>query len=371
MDPERRRGGTGGNGDTGRHSASDGVPELGLDDAFEHHLEAETSRADRQALGAILAVGVLLFGALAVANLTRTDPGPSDEAAIEVDDERQEEDEGDEGDEDAPRVELRVLGPRDGLDSKGHPVAVTPDSGLVEGQVVTVTGSGFPPNTDLGVVMCSGAVEMGGGSAQCQLAPFTPVQSDATGTFTVEFPVRRIVTVGGQEIDCADHPPEGIASTCVIAVGAISDYDESGVIQVWFDASVPPPPAPEINVSPTDGLIDGQVVTVSLDGVEPDAYWWPSLCTSSSELFEAEGYGSAPPDDLWCEHLPDPRYEFDAVGSTSVDVEVHRVLNRHGMLAIDCAEAPGRCWIQVWAGPRQVDTVTLTFDPASPIREVE
>lgn len=276
---------------------------------------------------------------------------------------------------------VNPLGPRDGLDSLGHPVVVEPSTGLVDAQTVMVTGSEFPPNTDLGVVMCSGVVEMGGGAAQCQLSPFTSVHSHSDGTFETEFPMRRIIVIGGQEVDCAAPPPDGIANTCVVAVGAINDYDQSGVAPVGFDDSVPAPPPPTLSVTPSDGLVDGDLVTVNVDGVHPEWGWWPNLCTSidpatiygdASEHGDdgtvgeygphTGGYGT----ESWCEPLGGswPEHEFP---NGPVEVSVQRWFGAlSGVDPIDCGTAPGHCWIEVYAGPRPIPHVPLSFDPSVP-----
>jgi hypothetical protein len=353
--------------DPTRRPSSDGydVPELHLEREPDHL--AARRRDDRIALGATLALALVAVMALVAVNLAGSTPGVDDQAAeergVELD-----------ADPPAPPPAIGALAPHDGLDSLRHPLRVHPSVDLLDGQAVTVSGSEFPPDRDLGVVMCSGAVDLGGGAAQCQLAPFTPVRSRDDGTFEVEHVMRRIIWVGGHEIDCASPIPDGLEATCVVAVGAISDYDESGIAPVRFDDSVPAPPAPSLRVSPTAGLVDGQVVTVELLDLDISAehWWWPDLCVSAPELFaphpDAEHHG-----DTWCESLADEQGGYELIGSpsgTSVDVTVHRLLAvGTGAEPLDCAAWPGRCWIQVWAGHRPIDPVPLTFDPEAPTTE--
>jgi hypothetical protein len=344
-----------------RPSGSDEVPELHLEREVAHARAARTD--DRIALGAVLALVCLAVLALVAVNLTGSSAGTGDRRADDPDGAR-----GTDLDEPSSPIEIGVLGPRDGLDSLRLPVSVEPSGELVDGQTVTVRGSEFPPDRELGVVMCSGAVDLGGGAAQCQLSPFTPVTSRGDGTFEVEFDVRRIIWVGGHEIDCAAPTPDGLEATCIVAVGAISDYDQSGIAPVHFDGSVPPPPRPQTVVSAREGLFDGQVVTIEVVDLDADfqGWWWPNLCTSAPELYpshpDAEFH-----DDTWCEvpTLPDGSYPMmDAPHDGRIDVRVHRLLNLGaGTDPIDCAEWPGRCWVQVWAGPRPIDPVPLEFDP--------
>jgi hypothetical protein len=268
-------------------------------------------------------------------------------------------------------VEIGPAGPRDGLDSLRLPVSVEPDVDLVDGQVVTVSGSQFPPFTSLGVVMCSGVVEMGGGAAQCQLSPFTQVESDSEGAFTVEYTVRRLIVIGGEVVDCGGPTPEHLDATCVVAVGAISDYDQSGIAPVAFDGSVAPPPLPTLQVSPSEGLVDGDLVTVSVSGATSEWGWWPQLCTNvdTSEWYDTPEGETAPDgayNEMWCEELGGQWFD-QAPPAGPIELPVQRWFGAmSGSLYVDCGEAPGRCWIQVQTGPLPLEPVPISFDPSVP-----
>jgi hypothetical protein len=72
-----------------------------------------------------------------------------------------------------------------------HPVAaVRPATGLVEGQSVAVTGSGFSPGIGLVVVQC---LDRGTatGSADCNLSGLVSVQSDAAGKVATSLKVSK------------------------------------------------------------------------------------------------------------------------------------------------------------------------------------
>lgn len=256
------------------------------------------------------------------------------------------------------------LAPHDGLDSLRLPVAVDPAEDLVDGQVVTVSGEGFPTDRQLGVVMCSGAVDLGGGVAQCQISPSTPVTSDAEGRFSVEHPVRRVLHIGGHEIDCADPPPPGVVATCAVAVGAVDDYDQSGVAPVVFDPGIAPPPQPSVEVSGTDHLLDGDEVTITIvDGSVEDLREL-LVCTTDPGMM-AQGYPEpgevcTSPWDL------DPAvFEAStAEAPTGVTFVARRWFDPSAPDPIDCGEAPGRCWLQVAVGHGLAARVPLSFDPS-------
>ncbi|MGY6502685.1 MAG: neocarzinostatin apoprotein domain-containing protein [Acidimicrobiales bacterium] len=296
-----------------------------------------------------LAVVALVAVVAAPAVLGGSDDTEGDDAAVE--------------EEAAP-----VLAPHDGLDSLGLPVVVTPADGLVHDQVVTVSGEGFPAHRQLGVVMCSRAVELGGGAAQCMLSPFTPVESDAEGRFSVEFTVRRILVIGGHEVDCAAPPPDGLPATCAIAVGAISDYDQSGTAPVSFDASVDPPPRPSFAVAPTEGLVDGDIITVTARDLGADMGWHTMVCARFDEA-PADWHLT---DDVICDYSVWP-VTVDEAGQHQDLVASRWFGHSLGIEPIDCGEAPGRCWVQVEGGFHVHDPVPLTFDtsvPAPPKPEV-
>lgn len=271
-------------------------------------------------------------------------------------------------------VDLVPGGPRDGLESLRLPVVADPAAGLVEGQTVRVSGSNFPPSEGLGVVMCSGVVDLGGGAAQCQLTPYTPTQSDADGNFTVDHAVSRLIVVGGELIDCAAPVPEGldIPSTCVIAVGAINDYDQSGIFPVQFDSTVPAPEAPTVSVEPTEGLVDGDLITIALSGTSDDWLWMPAICAemdpaTGDEVAASEDEAAPYMQNIWCEALGEPHLGAEYVGNSSVELPVPRWLGvSYGADAVDCGAWAGRCRIEVHTYPLPTDPVPLTFDPAVP-----
>lgn len=83
----------------------------------------------------------------------------------------------------------------------GGTVQVTPDTGLVNGQVVSVTGEGFPPGT---VTLAQGHGFIGG----IDTSTYSDVAVAADGTFAATFPVERVIRVptgtnGEVDVDCA------------------------------------------------------------------------------------------------------------------------------------------------------------------------
>ena len=89
-------------------------------------------------------------------------------------------------------------GPVDGKESYKLPVLAQPQSGLADGDTVTIYGKGFLPNDALGIVQCSAEADSdGAGIGACQLAStpgpaptpnFTPEQRQAIDDYLAMLP---------------------------------------------------------------------------------------------------------------------------------------------------------------------------------------
>jgi hypothetical protein len=248
----------------------------------------------------------------------------------------------------ADPVVAAPAGPRDGLDSKGHPVTVEPAIDLTEGQTVAVSGSGFPANTDLGIVMCAGdGSGVGGGVSNCDIGRFSSATTDAAGAFSATFEVRRFIAPTALGfVDCFE-------TACVVAAGALSDYDESGVVPVTFSGVEVLPPPPVLAASRTEDLLDGDEVTATLDGQ-------PAVGVPVVQCIAARGVNACP--------------QFGDVGPSEPNAA--RVALRRFLLDadlrtwVDCAEAPGRCELRLMPSDDRLAMraapVPLTFDASVP-----
>jgi hypothetical protein len=99
-------------------------------------------------------------------------------------------------------------------------ITVTPHENLIDGQRVTVEGSGFPANTD--IAGCEGGVLDSTPSAgDCITPPFL-VESSATGTFSVGYTVKRKGTSDNGAVDC-------MAVQCTIGAAVFSDIANTAV----------------------------------------------------------------------------------------------------------------------------------------------
>src|SRR5712691_4926828 len=110
-------------------------------------------------------------------------------------------------------------------------VTVSPSTGLVDLQQVTVTGSGFTPNAQVASAQCRpGAV----GESDCDLSTVVYGQADQNGSFTQKRYVRRLIAVNANTVDC------GAPSGCILGAANIADLSQANGQAIFFNPNVPP-----------------------------------------------------------------------------------------------------------------------------------
>lgn len=126
-------------------------------------------------------------------------------------------------------------------------LAIAPEGTLVNGQVVTVTGSGFVPGDRLLI------------RQRCYYAPDcgAHVVPDADGNFTVSYQVQDVLDVYHGVLDC-----RGVPHCAIRAVDPVT-WDELASAPLTFA----PDGAEQVTVRPTAGLRDGDVVEVAATGL--------------------------------------------------------------------------------------------------------
>jgi hypothetical protein len=237
---------------------------------------------------------------------------------------------------------VSLTSPMDGTSSRLLPVVAEPSTGLRNGETITIAGSGFTPGATLGAVLCSSGAAGGGGVAFCELAHYDNFRASAEGAFVDDYVLRRfIITPSEGPVDCASS-----TDRCILGVGNVADYDESGGSFISF-AGAPQPPPPSLQVTPTTGLVDGSVLRVQGTGVRaaPDA--WLRQCPAGEV------------DSAVCRRLDAQLVGPQVGGHLSVSVAVSRVLGS-GADAVDCAAAPG-CVLATTEYAGRLATVPLQF----------
>ena len=116
-------------------------------------------------------------------------------------------------------------------------VSATPNTNLADGQVVSVSASGFAANTEMAVVECPTTVIS---PSTCDLATVVFTVTDATGAYTdFQFTVSRILTDG---TDCA------LNGGCYIGTQDSGATGPTASTLVTFDPNIPPLPKLEVHV---------------------------------------------------------------------------------------------------------------------------
>lgn len=152
-------------------------------------------------------------------------------------------------------------------------VTVDPATALVDGDVVTVTGTGFRPDEGASVVLCADSAE----GTVCRYPGWT--LADAAGTAAQDIRVRAILQgwlpSGPGEVDCRE-------ATC--SVRMLSDSGLwSNRVDLHFDPAAPLLPPPTAAVSPSTDLVDGDVVTLTVGGFGPDAFLDVEVCALGAD----------------------------------------------------------------------------------------
>jgi hypothetical protein len=272
---------------------------------------------------------------------------------------------------------LTPAGPRDGKDSLMLPVTAEPATGLREGDAITVRGEGFVPGESVGIVQC--AIEaaqpdrggVGAGVDACNIGRFEQVTADGDGVATGTFRVYRALSTSvAGTVDCASAPER-----CIVAMGALSDYDRSGGTAISFDPEgLAPLQLPTLEVIPAEGLADGDTVTVAGSGFRPGDVVHlqlcsldPSTCWMVGEPIEVSEPGC--PECSWWEH----GLRADAGGDLAGDVQVWRYLPGAPGSYVDCAVSI--CVLRASGPELSAPPAPLAFDgggepPGAPVLAV-
>jgi hypothetical protein len=176
----------------------------------------------------------------------------------------------------------------------------------------------------------------------------------ATGSYSVH---RVLTTPLTGTVDCAAE-----AERCMVAMGALNDYDRSGGARLTFADGLPAVSLPTVSVTPTEGLADGDLVHVVAEGLAPDTVLSLEVCSSDPAACWPTG-----------EDVVDPTVTeeggivstmglaVDGSGRAEGDVPVWRYLpGGEPGTYVDCAVS--RCTLRMF-GDVAPPTVPLRFTP--------
>lgn len=146
-------------------------------------------------------------------------------------------------------------------------ITITPSSGLTNGQVVTVTGTGFTPNASVAAVECNGSALTAAG---CNTTAPNILSVDASGDFSDTNFAVATGTVGNGT--CGTSATD---ATCLISIGTTS-----GALLTFATMSFAS--GPGLSASPTTGLTNGQAVTLTGNNFTPGDTLYAVECLATA-----------------------------------------------------------------------------------------
>lgn len=235
-------------------------------------------------------------------------------------------------------------------------ITVTPDSDLVDGQVVTVDGTGFADDGITGIFQCAKAMGLDG----CDFSSVVIFNPNAD-TFSREVRVDAILHTEAGDIDCRTH-----VHGCRLAANDRPSLANAAKTDLHFDPDGPLEPPPTLTVDPATDLVDGQVVQVTGSDARPDEYLLLAQCPAgATELYEQ------------CQNFSEIHAESD--GTFAQAYPVVAVLQpsyylegkREDVLPPDPVDCRVEACELLVAADDQLDRagrVSLSFDPDAPLR---
>jgi predicted esterase len=267
-----------------------------------------------------------------------------------------------------------VLAPTDGASPAAAqtPPALEVDqtTDLVDGQQVTVTGTGFAPGAEVAVRQCRSAPV---GPVDCDLGTVSIAEVDDTGGFRVTHQVFVLMNDWAGPVDCR------IAPGCVLAAGVGFDGGTSVVAEpIAFAAGAPLLLPPTVTVTPAGGLVDGGTVTVEGHGfvhresraiLHGPGAPTVGLFQCGQGLEDPEPGEDPPPPARFLDCRPGPTQgvELDEDGSFRTQIPLSaRLLGEGGGELFDCRTAEEPCLLVATLGSVHAPGAAqaeLRFDP--------
>ncbi|HKE73492.1 MAG TPA: neocarzinostatin apoprotein domain-containing protein, partial [Acidimicrobiales bacterium] len=241
---------------------------------------------------------------------------------------------------------------------------------LVDGQEVTVTGTGFTPGAQIAVRQCRSAPV---GPVDCDLGTVTTAVVDEAGGFRLRHRFFVLMNDRAGPVDCR------VAPGCVLATNLGFDGGRSAVAApIAFAPAAPLLPPPTVTVTPGGGLVDGGTVTVEGHGFvhRESSAILPRPAAPAVGLFqcaqrlEVPEPGDDPPPPrrvVDCRPGPTRRVALDADGSFRTEIPLSaRVLGAFGGEPVDCRTAEEPCLLVAALGSVHAPGAAraeLPFDP--------
>jgi hypothetical protein len=245
---------------------------------------------------------------------------------------------------------VAIVGTPSGAQST-RTLTVTPDTDLVDGDVVALHGTGFTPSA--GVFFCQGVDDGTPGPEDCGV-PFQSAPTDASGEFDATYTVRRFITPPsvGTTIDCAQP-----SANC--RVGASDSVTPTADTVAFAPIAFAPQPPRTLTVTPDTDLVDGDVVALHGSGFTPG---------DTVDFCQAVEAGQPGPEDCGG---PGQSAQTDAAGEFDATYTVQRFISRLAPVMTDCAAPSASCAFNFFSFSGLArDRVPITFAPQPPVPQI-
>lgn len=142
-------------------------------------------------------------------------------------------------------------------------VTASPDTDLVDGDVVTVRGEGYPADHLAGMIQCRTPAprDITEIVADCSFDEIREGQTNARGAVQKQMPVQRTMTIGQETIDCASTPCFMVVTTQEMP-GSFDMFTGTAGAALDFDETVPIPPPFEVTAEVIE--VDARAATVQI-----------------------------------------------------------------------------------------------------------
>jgi hypothetical protein len=229
-------------------------------------------------------------------------------------------------------------------------LTVTPNTDLVDGDVVALHGTGFTPSAT--VFFCQAVDDGTPGPDDCGV-PFLSVQADSAGEFVANYTVARFMSPSsvGATIDCAQP-----SANCFIGA---SDFLVSTPGFAFASITFTPQAPRMLTVTPDTDLVDGDVVALHGTGFTP-----------ADTVNFCQGVEAGQPGFEDC-GAPSQSAQVDAAGEFSANYTVQRFISTSGATMTDCAAPSASCAINFVAPSGvAIGLVPITFAPQPPVPQI-
>jgi hypothetical protein len=225
-------------------------------------------------------------------------------------------------------------------------LSVTPSAGLADGAVVSVSITDAGANETYGVAQCT---DISPGVLACNAATATGVTTDANGAATFPLTVNKVF-----EGFTPEGAPAGTIDCTAVDcyVGGGNATLGLGTVPISF-AAEPVAAAPSLAVTPSAGLADGAVVSVSVTGAGANENYGVAQCADVS------------PGVLACNAATATGVTTDANGAAEFPLTVNKTFEGftpEGAPAgtIDCAAVS--CYVGGGNATLGLGTVSISFN---------